>query len=295
MRNLFFSLLLLPSLSFGSSFGEVWSQVKSDPYKSMPMHPVTRASFFQGAVDLLKASANRTLNDRSDLLPRFQKLVHPVGICFAGSWNITESSPYSGYFESGKRALIIVRASEAMGQPLAGNYRSFGFAGKIFPTDNPKDTTSVTTANFFTVDDLGGTMSESFLGLAKTNEPKTSVHLNAIFSAPTLLKIVQTFTAADSNPGFRPVTDIARLGVSANQTVRSPRLLAIRPETSPTVRTSDFRNELRLANYQGPLRFGIYVSEKGDQWTRLGQIVLSEEALSDSCDHRLHFHHPRLK
>lgn len=282
-----------------ATFEEVWNATQQGPYRALPNHPVTNASFFKGGVNLLKNSVDRTLNNKSDLIPYFQKLVHPIGVCFSGTWTITENNPYTGYFSKGSKALIIARASEAIGQPLRGDYRSFGFAGKLFPTFDKNDRASYETANFFTVDDLGGTMAESFLELAKTNEPATSLHLSSVFALPMIATISKVFSAADRNPGFRPLYPIAELGMKNPKEAVTPHWMMIQSAGNSTFGEipQDFRNELRLSRFpQHTLTFKILVSEKGDEsWSQLGMIELNEEALSEGCDHRLHFAHPKIR
>lgn len=279
-----------------ASFADVWAATQEGPYADLPQWQTRLSKFFSAGVDMLAASASRTLDDETDNLPPFQKLVHPIGICFAGTWTITESSPYTGYFANGSHGQIIVRASEAMGNPEPSSWRSFGFAGKIFPTADANDTTAYKTANFFTVDDLGGADAASFLDDPKSNKPATSFHLSTLAIFPTLTHIAKTFASADSNPGIRQVYEISELGLADPSTAVTPHLFQVVSETSERNGADDFRDELRLANYPNGLTFGIYVAEDdGQGWSRLGTIQLDREALSSGCDHRLHFHHPRTK
>lgn len=282
-----------------STFEQVWNSTQEGAYRVLPEHPVTTSSFVTSGINLLKQSADRTLNTSNDVMPRFQKLVHPVGICFSGIWKITERSRYTGYFSEGSQALIIVRASEALGQPEKGDYRSFGFAGKLFPTTDRKENLSIRTANFFTVDDLGGTMADSFLELPKLNEPKTSFHVSSVFSLPMLTTIIKAFSSADNNPGIRPLYPIAELGLKDPRKAIAPHWMMIQSIGNSTFSETpeDFRNELRLSRFPDhKLTFRILVSEKGDsQWLPLGMIELNEEALSEGCDHRLHFAHPKSR
>lgn len=280
----------------GTVYSDVWSALKSDLYQALPQHRTTLSSFFDRGVNVLGQNAQRTLNSDADLLPRFQKLVHPIGICFSGTWTITEDSPYTGYFQKNSQGRIIVRASEAMGNPRVGDFRSFGLAGKIYPTANPSDPRAYKTANFFTIDDLGGTADRSFLASPKRNQPKTSAHLSSLFLLSTITTIASTFSNADANPGIRQVYPISQLGVAVGQPVVTPHWMILQPENTERVGAADFRNELRLGNYPQGLRFGILVAEQGgDGWQRLGAINLTDEALSDSCDHRLHFAHPKSR
>src|SRR5256885_10584429 len=94
----------------GSSFGEVWNQVASDPYAELPHYAVTVTSFFGFLENKILEASRRTLADHSDLLPRFRKLLHPNGVCLAGTWNITAPTPWSGYFRQGSHGPFIARA-----------------------------------------------------------------------------------------------------------------------------------------------------------------------------------------
>jgi hypothetical protein len=289
----------------GSSFDQVWGQVASDPYADLPHAQVTLASFYGFLVDHLLAASRRTLADHRDLLPYFQKLLHPNGICFAGEWVITEANPYSGYFRPGSRGLIVVRASTALSETERGQYRAFGFAGKIFPTLDPGQV--VKTANFFTIENLGGTLRDYFLDAENTNDiiniaPTPVVVANAGVAAA----VTTDFNLADPHfdptlVALRQLYPISELGERDPGAVRSPTWMMITGSADvPRVLADDFRDELRVANYPGGLRFDILVSDQGTRvgpkvWTRIGYIALDEDALSESCDHRLHFTHPRFK
>lgn len=284
-----------PAMANGSSFKQVWDTVQLGPYAELPQYQTTYDSLFDDNISLIALSANRTLDNDADTLPWFQKLVHPVGICFAGTWTITEENPYTGYFAKGAEGLIIVRASEALGSVAVGDWRAFGLAGKIFPTTNTSSQTASDTANFFTVDDLGGTNADSFLDLSKSNAPKTSFHLSQLAIFPMLTEIARTFKHADQDPGVRQVYQIGELGLASGATALSPERFSLVSENDERINADDFRSELRIANYPQGLNFGIYTSNGDDNWVRLGQIHLDKEALSDGCDHRLHFNHPRWK
>ena len=285
----------IKSVYAGSNFRDVWSTIKQNPYPEgqLPDYQTSNSKFFDGSVNLLQRAVNRTLSDQSDLLPRFQKLVHPIGICFAGTWTITEDNSYTGYFAKGSRGQIIMRASEAMGNPTADNWRGFGLAGKIFPTADAQDPGLYKTANFFTVDDLGGTDSESFLDLPKTNKPASTFHVGSIALLPTIHTIAKVFSSADSNPTVRQLYPISQLGMTNSASSATPTDFMLKSENTERNGLADFRDELRLKNFPGGLVFGIYTSDPSHPSPRkIGKIHLTDEALSDSCDHRLHFQHP---
>lgn len=294
------SLSLTINSLHASSFPEAWEATQEGAYSSLPEYKTSVFKLFSNGVSLIANSAQRTLENDNDVLPHFQKLVHPIGICFAGTWKIDQASGYSGYFARGAEGLIIARASEAMGNGMKGEHRAFGIAGKLFPTTDPKDNKNYNTANFFTVDDLGGTKAESFLDLPKTNEPAITPNSTTVRAAGAVLSIIQAFRAADGNPRFRPVKQIAELGLDDASEARSPKYLMLQAESKPlSIHTNrgDFREELRLKNFPNEkLSFAILVAHDEDKhWVKLGKVELTQEALASGCDHRLHFPHPRLK
>jgi len=60
----------------------------------------------------------------------------------------------------------------------------------------------------------------------------------------------------------------------------------------------DFRDEFTL-NAGENLIFDISVASKESagvkEWQEIGTITLDASVASDSCDHRLHFHHPKFR
>lgn len=258
------------------------------------------------------ADALRTTTRHEDYYPRLQKQVHPIGTCLAGVWIITEQTPYSGYFATGSKGLIISRASSALGSPVAGRgwfgaKRAFGLAGKIFPTTD--ENLKVKTGSFFTVDDLGGTQAEHFTDVKLTNSPPTTIG----FMSPSMLvlaaKVGSAFSKADSDPSFRPLFPITQLGVKADPFERPNDPMATDPkfmrlQVAPgtfKIDEPDFRNELNVQKYypQG-LKFEIAVSNtskdrfsEGD-WQKVGEITFTESINSYGCDRQLHFAHPKI-
>jgi len=281
----------------GSRFQDVWAQVVSDPYSSLPHESVSVHKFFSWMRNKLMDSAFRTVSEQSDVLPRFDKLVHPNGICLRGYWNITEPSGYTGYFEQGRRGVIIARASVALSETERGNYRGFGLAGKIFPTDNPSNPARLKTANFFAIDDLGGTRAAHFMDGELTNEPAASFHPSiGIYLAGVGAASAAAFRAADVNPGRRQVYPIAELGLADKTQAVTPRWMMIRGADGPRFDQADFRDELLTALDHGPIVLDILVTEDRYQgWYKLGDIEFEAAVVSDSCDHRLHFAHPRWR
>jgi len=295
------SFLFLSTTSFakyeGSRFSDVWEQVSSDEYK-LPHNKISYKSLFSWAKSKIKNSAERTLSDRSDILPQFDKLAHPNGACLSGKWQITKENPYGGYFKKGSQALIISRASVAMSDTTRGNFRGFGLAGKLFPVVDRASTQKVKTANFFLVDDLGGTKAEHYTDVAMTNEPAVSKTAAVIKNLLYSLKLAATFGKADSNPGIRQLYEISHLGESNLSKVITPKWMKVQALPGQTVDAKDFRDELNMDANDGKIQFSISVASRLDKngkkkWSRIGNIIFDSSVVSNSCDHRLHFHHPK--
>ena len=281
----------------GSTFRDVWKQVISDPYEN-PQQKISYASLVKFFKSKIKAAANRTLSDRSDILPQFRKLAHPNGVCFAGKWVMTQENPYGGYFKKGSEALIIARASTAMNGTKKGEIRAMGLAGKIFPTLSETD--QVKTASFFLVDDLGGTKIDHWSDAQLTNEPKTSKTLAVITHLFYALKLAITFGKADSNPGIRQVYMISELGAENPKKVLTPKWMMVQAAPGQTVDEADFRDELNIENYKNGLKLNVFAGDTKDKngnvnFAKVGEIQVSESIVSNSCDHRLHFHHPKWR
>jgi hypothetical protein len=284
----------------GSTFKEVRDQVFSDPYKVLPQQRVTFRSFFSGFRNVLAKAAVRALDDPSDIIPYHRKLVHPNGCALFGTWNITEKSPYTGYFSQGSKALIVVRCSTALSHTTRGHYRGFGFVGKLFPTTDPS--VRVKTADFFAIDVFAGTKAAHFTDVELTNDVPTGFNIDAVLNFLAGLASVLTFRRADGNNNFRELYPIAELGLPEGVKPVTPRWIMIRAwPGSGKADKADFRDELMVENYPNKtLRFEIWVADKvlpsGKRDVKqIGYIDLTESIASDSADHRLAFQHPRLR
>ncbi|MDY6863709.1 MAG: hypothetical protein SV062_12085 [Thermodesulfobacteriota bacterium] len=282
----------------GSTFSEIWGQVTSDPYEK-PQYKVTLRSFFSCGVNMLLEASERTINNDNDILPQFDKLLHPNGACLSGTWNITEENPYSGYFEKGRVGLIIARASVALSKTTRGHYRAFGMAGKIYPTNDPFHTEKLQTANFFVIDNLSGTLADNYTDVALTNEPEITYHPGISFLFPVAVVAAYSLGSADKNPGIRQLYPISELGFSDKSLGKTPTWMKIQaPLDQMKVGEKDFRDELNVMNYDnGQLFFDIYVTTEDStknekEWLKVGYILFDDFIVSNSCDHRLHFPHP---
>lgn len=280
-----FSAFATPTTYQGSRFSDIWQQVTSDVYTQMPLEEVSLGKFFDSGKDLLSRAAVRTVNNQSDLLPRFNKLLHPNGVCLMGKWKINKPNIYSGFFKNGSEGLIISRASVALTETEKGHYRGFGLAGKIFPTVNLKDKKAYKTANFFTIDDLSGTKADSFLDTELTNQPKVSVRLGSIFSADIATAAVLALGKADSNPLKRQVYQVAQLGLESDEALNVPSLMKLSGSKGQARNgVADFREELLTQiNEEGFVEFDISVADASKKFKKIGSIRYTEAVASDSC------------
>jgi hypothetical protein len=280
------------------SFEDVWGKVKSDPYSVLPQEKVSFWKLFKGSKNIILEDSKRTLNDHSDILEPFDKLAHPNGICFKGIWEIHNENRYSGYFKNGSKALIIARVSTAMSNTRRGELRAFGFAGKIFPTTNPLKVNQENTANFFLIDDLGGTMAEHFTEVSLTNEPASTTTSAVIKNLLYGLKVIRAFGKADENPGIRQLYEISYLKEDKNPNIITPKWMKVEAKKAKIVDAVDFRDELKIANGE-ELIFNIFVASKSindkKDWLLIGEMTFETSVVSKSCDKQLHFHHPKWR
>ena len=272
------------------------SELRGYANGDLPRYEVTVESFFKGSHNLLEKDAKRTVTEQADYYDRITKRLHPNGICFTGTWEITRESPYTGYFTKGAKARMIARASVALSATERGDDRGFGFAGKLFPAEETGR--PARTANFFLVDQLTGTDAQHYLDVAMTNEPD----LGFTWSLRLLKTISDALTKADVNPMFRPLYPISELELSGGESPRTPKWMMIKPSREMGRSAErDFRRELDIRNYPHGLIFNVYVSDstrnrKSDAgWREIGRIVLRESFVSYGCDRRLHFPHPKIR
>ena len=289
----------------GSHVNEVWNIVEEKPYSELSEVKVNMKRLKKWGKSKLAQSANRTINNRNDTLDYFEKLVHANGSCLLGTWNIDKENEYSGYFEKGSNGIIISRASVALSHAMKGKKRSFGLAGKIYPTTDLFHSQKLETANFFTMDDLGGTKAPSFFGEEFTNELKVSVSIGSIFLIRVAAFVSKVFKKIDSNPGLRQLWQISNLGLEEGLESSTPMWMKLSTSQSMESLSSakDFREELiQNLRSNSVLSFDIEVAGKMNQgseqkknFKKIGTITYKEVVNSEGCDHRLHFNHPKLR
>lgn len=281
----------------GSTFKEVRDLVFSDPYDTFPNKRANIFSMFKGFTNLLWQDSETILSERADIVPHVDKLLHLTGISLTGTWKITEDNEYTGLFKKGTEALILVRCSSLLGRSRRTRSirRGFAIAGKIFPTMDPEE--RVGTANFITIDALGGTRARKFTDVALTNEPALGVNLTLLGFIGAVFNVLIVFNLTDSDALHRPLYPLGEEGLAEGEVANTPYWLQLsHAEGNGSSDASDLRNELNVENYKdGILRFVISVApydEKGNRvFKPIGEIALNESVVSAAGDHRIRFYH----
>lgn len=295
----------------GATFGTVWDEVTSDLYDELPQYEVSVSRMLGRwlwfPVNHAATAAKRTLATEDDIYPIGVKLFHANGVCLAGTWNMTEENPYTGYFRQGSTGLIVARVSTALTGTKQDEFRAFGLAGKIFPTEDPDHTDLVPTANFFSMPSVIGTQTDSVLDNAMENDNlKLAINEDLLNQFPALAVVFEAILEAEPSINLlqgteRQLYPISELGETDPSAANTPRWLKIEVAAgTPLSGDDDFRDELRMENYPDGLRFEVYVSDtptrlQQKQWQRVGHIDFTESVASEGCDTRLHFHHPPFR
>jgi hypothetical protein len=269
----------------GSTFNEVKTAAFAGPYDGkLPVHKGLGPTTFLQLIN----DSSRNMFDRRDIRPRYDKLIHSNGICYAGTWSIDQDSPYTGYFAKGSQALVIARASVAGLFVTRGHRRAFGIGVKVFPTSDPNE--RVWPGNLVTVSHLSGSRAKHILDIDPLNYPTVGLD-----PASNMINRI-IFRLVDTRPGYRQVYPVSTLGVRPGNPVVTPDMMMFKvADGTPRIDAKDFRDEIRLRNYPGQrLVYDILVKSFADsQWKRLGSMTFTEDAISEGGDKRLHFWIPK--
>jgi len=317
----------------GSRFSEVRAALFANPYQKvwggaseppMPVYDVTLASVLRGAPPFgppyfFRQAVARAVDSRADLRwgaerRGFRRIIHPNGICLTGLWKITEQTSYSGYFQSGSRALAVGRYSTCCNETRRGHERSLSLVGKLFPTTDPEHRELLRTATFITQQDLGGDRTDYINDAELRNAPNTTSWRRG-FGAPILLVEAILFNLTDKEPTQRQLYQIAELGKPDEEPTRAPafmRLLVDSAQPRIPGEGLDFRDEIMAQIYdrgdpapKRSLTFHIEITDEGSthgpaffqrrrfaNWRRIGRLVFGEAVASYNGDFVIHFNHP---
>lgn len=318
----------------GSRFSEAKAAIFDNPYQAvwggpdeppLPRYKVTNRSAWAGSLPggkppRFKLASIRTLDSPADLRwgpdgRGFRRLVRPHAVCVTGRWEVTEDSPYSGYFRKGSRGLVIARISAGVSVTLRGPRRSFGMALKLYPTTDEHHEEPLRTANVLLADDLGGSTARHVTNVALTNAPHVT-GWNRGNQIPVLLKEAIVFTLVDRTPAMRQVYPIAELGKAPEEPTRAPEFMRLQAAPGqPEIDEEDVRDQVlgQIFDKGDPtprrtLTFDLAVSDRGERsglalsprgqrqsvtdWQTLGTVRFDDGVASYNGDFVVHFRHP---
>ena len=306
---------------FANPYQRVWGGVGEPPF---PVYNVNLAGVLRGILPFgpphfFAQAVARAVDARSDLRwgadrKGFRRIIHPNGICLTGSWEISEQTPYSGYFQRNSRALVVARYSTCCKQTRRGHERSLSLVGKLFPTTDPGHREPLRTANFITQEDIGGDRTDYINDAELRNAPNTTSWRRG-FGVPVLLVEAIFFGKIDKEPTQRQLYQIAELGKPESEPTRAPtfmRLLVDPAQPRIPGEALDFRDEIMAQIFdrgdpvaKRTLTFHIEVTDDGStrgpnffqrrsfaNWKRIGRLTFDNAVASYNGDFVIHFTHP---
>jgi len=317
----------------GSRFSEVRDAIFTNPYQRvwggageppLPVYNVNLSGVLRGILPFgpphfFAQAVARAVDARSDLRwgadrRGFRRIIHPNGICLTGSWEISEQTPYSGYFQRNSRALVVARYSTCCKETRRGHERSLSLVGKLFPTTDPGHSEPLRTANFITQEDIGGDRTDYINDAELRNAPNTTSWRRG-FGVPVLLVEAIFFGKIDKEPTQRQLYQIAELGKPESEPTRAPtfmRLLVDPAQPRIPGEALDFRDEIMAQIFdrgdlvaKRTLTFHIEVTDEGStrgpnffqrrsfaNWKRIGRLTFDNAVASYKGDFVIHFTHP---
>ena len=317
----------------GSRFSEVRNAIFANPYQKvwgnageppLPIYGVSLPSALRGILPFgsryfFREAVARAVDSRADLRwgtdrKGFRRIIHPNGVCLTGLWEISQQTPYSGYFRKDSRALVIGRYSTCCTETRRGGERSLSLVGKLFPTTDPNHSELLSTANFFTQQDIGGDRTDYVNDAELRNAPNTTSWRRG-FGVPVLLIEAILFEKTDKQPTQRQLYQIAELGKPAGEPTRAPafmRLLVDPAQPRIDGEALDFRDEIMAQIFdrgdsiaKRTLTFHIEVTNEGStrgpnflqrrtfaNWQRIGRLTFDNAVASYNGDFVIHFNHP---
>ena len=315
----------------GSRYSEVRDAIFANPYQPvwgapgappLPDYKTTLDSVVRGLFSLghyrFAQAVARAVNSHADLRwgpdrKGFRRLLHPKGVCLTGIWEISEETGYSGYFAKGGKALVIARYSSRLTR-RGEKTRSFGMAGKLFPTTDPFHSEPLRTASFIIQEDIGGSFSDYVNDAELRNAPDVSPWREGL-GLPILGISGIVFTLLDKKATLRQIYQIAELGKPPNEATRSPsfmRLLVAPEQPRIPGEGLDVRDEIMAQIFdrgdpkpKRTLKFLIEVTDEGtlstvlgvtrgrfENWKRIGTVTFDDAVISYNGDFVIHFNHP---
>ena len=306
---------------FANPYQQVWGTQGNLPFERFPVtfQPLLKGLLPGGSSWQFLGAAKRVLASDSDLRwgpdgTGFRRLLHANGIVLTGVWEVTEDTPYSGYFRKGSRGLIIARYSTCCTETRRGHTRSLAMVGRIYPTMDPNHAQPLPTASFITQEDIGGENTASINDAQLRNAPNTTVSRRGS-GMPILLLTGLVLNLAEKKPTIRQVYPIAELGKEPTAPTRAPEFMQLTLAPGQPVIPGadlDFRDEI-MAHIYDPgdptpkrkLVFNIETSDTGTthgtplkerriitNWKTIGTMTFDAAVASVNGDRVFLVNHP---
>lgn len=306
---------------FANPYQQVWGAPANAPLERFPVAfmPLLKGLLPGGKSWQFLAAAKRVLASDSDLRwgpdgKGFRRLLHANGICMTGLWEVTEETPYTGYFRKGSRGLIVARYSTCCTETRRGNTRSLSMIGRIYPTTDPNHPEPLPTASFITQEDIGGEDTPYVNDAKLRNAPNTTATRRGS-GVPILLLTGLVLNIAEKKPTIRQVYQIAELGKPPGEPTRAPEFMQLTVAPGhPRIPGDDldFRDEMMGHIYDpgdpAPKRklvFNVETSDTGTthglpirerrnitNWKKIGTMTFDAAVVSFNGDHVFHVNHP---
>jgi len=306
---------------FANPYQKVWGAEGNAPFERFPVtfKPLMKGILPGGQRWQFLGAAKRVLASDSDLRwgpdgTGFRRLLHANGVVMTGVWEITEETPYSGYFRNGSRGLMVARYSTCCTETRRGHTRSLAMIGRIYPTMDPNHADPLPTASFITQEDIGGENTPNINDAQLRNAPNTTVSRRGS-GMPILLLTGMVLNLAEKKPTIRQVYQIAELGKEPAEPTRAPEFMQlVLAPGQPVIPGADldFRDEI-LAHIYDPgdpapkrkLVFHIQTSDTGTthgtplkerrnitNWKTIGTMTFDAAVVSVNGDRVFHVNHP---
>jgi hypothetical protein len=306
---------------FANPYQQVWGAKGNAPLERFPVTfmPLIKGMLLGGKSWKFLAAAKRVLASDSDLRwgpdrKGFRRMLHANGICMTGVWEVTEDTPYTGYFRKGSRGLMIVRYSTCCTETRRGNTRSLSMIGRIYPTTDPNHPEPLPTASFITQEDIGGEDTPNINDAKLRNAPNTTATKRGS-GMPILLLTGLVLNIAEKQPTIRQVYQIAELGKPPHEPTRAPEFMQLTVAPGQPVIPGadlDFRDEIMAHIYDpgdpAPKRklvfnvetsdtgttHGLPIKERRDitNWKKIGTMTFDAAVVSYNGDRVFHVNHP---
>lgn len=306
---------------FDNPYQKVWGAPGEKPLErfAVTLGPLLRGMLPGGKSWLFLDAAKRVLVSDSDLRwgvdgKGFERLLHKNAICLTGTWEITEETPYTGYFRKGSRGLLVARYSVAASETRRGHTRSQSMVARVYPTTEPNHPEPLPTGCFITQEDFGGESSRNINEVRLRNAPNTTAHRRGL-GLPILMMTGIVLGIAEKKATIRQLYQLAELGKPPGEKTSAPEFMQLSVAQSQPVIPGDdldFRDEIMAQIYDpgdpAPKRklvFDIETSDDGKtvglpvferriikNWRRIGRITFDEAVVSFNGDHVLHINHP---